>query len=178
MIARDGAGSVTYRAVAARAGVSLGVVTYHFPDRRALLAGAFALHLEQVRSRGARFELDTAAAWRAGDLDLDDLAEGLVAFLSRMAHDDRASVVAGHELSVELTRNPELTAEVDEALRSHRRATATLVARRGSDAPDEDAAIISAVMDQLLLQWLAHAGDARFEERLRRVVRRLVEKLF
>lgn len=177
-MAERGAGALTYRSVAHRAGVSLGVVTYHFRSRRELLAGAFALHLELVGKRGLAFEAGSASDWNAGALSPDDVAERMLGFLAAMIREERASVVASRELSLELTRDASFVGQVDATLAAHRRVVAALVARVSAAAPEEDAAILSAVMDELALGWIARPDDPAYRERARRILRRLVETLF
>ena len=96
-----------------------------------------------------------------------------------MVSEDRDSVIASHELALELTRDPELAAEVASSLDKHRESTAALVGRGiGGNSVDADAAIISAVMDSLTLGWIARPEDEEYARRVHRIVRRLVEKLF
>lgn len=178
VIAARGVAGLTFRAVAEEAGVGLGVVTYYFPNRRALMGAAFRLHLDQVRERGGAFEALAGPAWQDGSLPLDALVDAIVAFLEAMAREDRASVIASHELALEMTRDAELTREVDAAVDLHHRDTADLVARAtGAEAPDEDAAIVSAVFDQLTLGWVARPDDDAYAARVRRIVRRVVERI-
>lgn len=174
VISERGVSGLTFRAVAQEARVGLGVVTYYFPARRDLVAGAFRLHLDQMRERGAAFEARSGA----GGQSEEALTDAIVAFLEAMARDDRASVIASHELDLELTRDARLIREVDDAVEAHHRNTAALVGRAaGDEAAEEDAAILASVFDALVLGWIARPGDAAYAERVRRIVRRLVQKL-
>lgn len=178
VIAERGVAGLTFRAVAEDAGVGLGVVTYHFPNRRALLGGALRLHLDQMRERGDTFE--TLARGMPADARsaVDAQTDAIVQFLRTLARDDRASVVTSHELALEMTRDAQLTRDADAAFDAHRRNTATLVARTtGTEGSEEDAAIASAVFDQLILGWIARPGDHAYEARVRRIVRRVVERI-
>lgn len=176
VLAERGAGSLTYRAVAEEAGVSLGVTSYHFASRGDLLSGAFKLHLDQVRERGEAFEAESGSDSGDAPGSLDELTDRLVDFVATMIRDDRESVVASRELSLELIRNPELVRDVEATLAAHHRVTADLLSRVTDTAPDADAAIVAAVMDELALGWIARPGDAEYAERVRRVLRRLAEK--
>ncbi len=51
VVAEHGASGVTYRAVAERAGVPLGSMTYHFPSREELVYAAFSLLADTMHSR-------------------------------------------------------------------------------------------------------------------------------
>lgn len=179
VLAARGVGALTYRAVAEEASVALGVTTYYFPSRRELLAAAFRLHLDQVRDRSQAFE---AAARAGADREqgapsVDEMTEGIVGFLATMIGEDRDSTVASHELSLALTRDADLAREVVAATRTHRANTAGLVSRMSASTAEEDAAIWSAVMDALALGWMARPDDPETQDRVRRIVRRLVEKL-
>jgi AcrR family transcriptional regulator len=178
VMAERGAGALTYRSVAEQAGVSLGVTSYHFGSRRELLAAAFALHLDLVGRRGLAFETRFGPAFQAGALSAQSVADRLVDFLDAMIREERASVVASHELSLELTRDAGLAARVDATLAAHRHSVTSLVARISAASPEEDAAIVSAVMDDLALSWIARPDDPHHRERARRILRRLVETLF
>ena len=176
LIARSGLGAVRFRAVSDEAGVSLGVITYHFPNRRDLLSAAFALHLEQSDEEASAFTELLGVAWKAGEVSLDDATDGVVRLLSSFVHDDRDSFIAGHELTLELTRDPSLVSSVQDSLSAHHRIVSALVEQVGSTVPEPDAEILSAAFQGLALKWLAHPDDPEFEERLRLVVRRMLEK--
>jgi len=179
VVAERGLGGLTYRGVADEAGISLGTLTYHFPTRRELLGAAFRRHLEQVGERGRDFDARSRPAWEAGRLSIEQLTEAVAGFLESMARNDRASVIASHELALEMTRDASLTHEVDAAFATHHRNTAHLVGSvTGRQAADADAAILSAVFDSLVLGSLARPGDAAHAARLRRIVKRLLELLF
>jgi AcrR family transcriptional regulator len=177
LIARDGLGAVRMRAVANEAGVSLGVTTYHFPSRGDLLMAAFSLHLSQTDAAGADFSERFGAAWRADAISLDGLTDAVVQLLSRFVHEERDSFIASHELTLELTRDPALASRVQDALSLHHRSVVQMVEAVGSSEPELDADILSAALQGLALKWLARPNDRSFKERLRRVVRRLMERL-
>jgi AcrR family transcriptional regulator len=177
VIARRGLGSTTFRHVAEEAGVGLGVITYHFPSRRKLLTAAFELHLEQTDAQGRAFSDAHAQAWRSQSLSLDEMTDAAVELLARLVSDDRDSFVASQELTLELTRDPDLARDVQDALSSHRRVIEQMVESAGSSEPELEAEILSAAFEGLALKWLAHPEDPEFVARLRRVVRHLMQKL-
>jgi AcrR family transcriptional regulator len=159
------------------AGVSLGVTTYHFPSRGDLLTAAFALHLSQTDEAGADFSERFGAAWQADAISLDSLTDAVVQLLSHFVHEQRDSFIASHELTLELTRDPALARRVQDALSLHHRTVVQMVERVGSSEPELDAEILSAALEGLALKWLARLNDPGFEKRLRRVVRRLMERV-
>jgi AcrR family transcriptional regulator len=177
VIARRGLGAATIREVAKEAGASLGVVTYHFPSRRSLLSAGFSLHLEQTDAQGRSFSEDYAPAWQAEDRSLEDMTDAAVALLARMVHDERDSFVASHELTLQLTRDPELARDVQGALSAHRGVVEEIVAGIGSAEPGLDAEILSAAFEGLALKWLSRPDDPEFVAHLRRVISRLLSKI-
>jgi AcrR family transcriptional regulator len=176
LIAREGLGAVRMRAVAEEARVSLGVTTYHFPSRRDLLSAAFELHLLQTDAAGGEFSEQFGAAWQADSLTLDELTDAVVRLLSFFVHDERDSFVASQELTLEVSRDPVLASRVKHALSNHHRLVVEMVESVGSPEPELDGEILSATLQGLALKWLSREGDPEFEKRLRKVVRRLMER--
>ena len=154
----------------------MGVVTYHFPNRRDLLSAAFALHLEQTDERGRSFSEEQRAALQAQIRSGEPMTDAVVALLRSLVEDDRESFIASHELTLELTRDAELAERVQSSLADHRTLVEQMVAETGSEDAELDGEILSAAFEGLALKWLVHGGDAAFEERLRRVVTRLLGK--
>jgi hypothetical protein len=89
---------------------------------------------------------------------------------------DRDSFIASHELTLELTRDPELAKRVRGSMDKHRGLVEQMVRRMGSDEPALDAEILSATFQGLGLKWLTHTGEEAFEEHLREVVARLLRR--
>jgi TetR/AcrR family transcriptional regulator, regulator of biofilm formation and stress response len=176
LIARRGAGSLRVREVAGEAGISLGVLTYHFPTRDSLLTAAFVHHLERTDSEGVSLGESHGPAMTANALGLDQMTDIVMEMLRRMVSDDRDVFLAGQELTLEITRNAELSERVRPALAAHRNVIEDLMAAVGSDAPGLDGELLSATFEGLGLKWIVHPDDPEFEERLRASVRRLLGK--
>ncbi len=176
LIAREGLGAVRMRAVAEEAGVSLGVTTYHFATRSDLLSAAFEFHLLQTDAAGGEFSEQFATAWQADSITLDELSDAVVRLLAYFVHDERDSFVASHELTLEVSRDPVLASRVKDALSNHHQLVVEMVERVGSREPELDGEILSATLQGLALKWLSREGDPEFEKRLRKVVRRLMER--
>jgi AcrR family transcriptional regulator len=176
LIARRGAGSFTVREVASEAGVSLGVTTYHFPTRAALLTAAFELHLELTDAEGVALGDAHGSALIAKQLGLEPMTDAVMEMLRRMVHEDRDVFIAGQELNLEITRDAKLAETVGPALVAHRDVIEQLMAAIGSDAPELDAEILSASFEGFGLQWIVHPDDPAFEARLRAAVQRLLGK--
>ena len=176
LIARRGAGSFTLREVAREAGVSLGVTTYHFPTRAALLSAAFELHLELTDAEGVALGDTHGPARIAGELGLERMTDLVMEMLRRMVFEDRDVFIAGQELTLEITRDAKLAETVGPALKQHHEVIERLMAAIGSEAPELDAEILSATFEGFGLKWIVHPDDPAFEARLRAAVSRLLGK--
>jgi len=176
LIARRGAGSFTLREVAGEAGVSLGVTTYHFPTRAALLTAAFELHLALTDAEGVALGHTHGPALIANELGLEHMTDLVMEMLRRMVFEDRDVFIAGQELTLEITRDAKLAETVGPALKRHHAVIEQLMAAIGSEAPEVDAEILSATFEGFGLKWIVHPDDAAFEARLRAAVSRLLGK--
>jgi len=157
--------------VVQEASSSLGVLTYHFPTRRDLLAAALVHHLERQDDQAA-----SASPTSGSEADLATLTDGAIDLLSRMVHDERDVFLAGHELDLETIRDPEIGDRVGAERGAHRDAIEAMLRAAGSDAPALDAEILAAAFQGLGIKWLNHKGDAEFDAHLGLVVRRLLAK--
>lgn len=169
LVAREGPRAVTYRAVAEHAGVANGVMTYHYPTHRELLAAAYDRHLARLRDEAAA--LPVAAI---GELTEAERAEMVFGFLRHMADVDRLRYLAEFELSLELARDPDLRARIAPASELTRAMAVELLTSVGSPDPEADATIWSAAMEGLLLGWLARPDDTQYQERARAAIGRMV----
>jgi len=176
LIAQRGAGSFTLREVARGAGVSLGVTTYHFPTRAALLTAAFELHLELTDAEGVALGGVHGPALTANELGLERMTDLVMEMLRRMVFEDRDVFIAGQELTLEITRDAKLRETVGPALKQHHDVIEQLMAAIGSEAPEIDAEILSATFEGFGLKWIVHPDDPAFEARLRAAVSRLLGK--
>jgi AcrR family transcriptional regulator len=176
LIARRGAGSFTVREVASEADVSLGVTTYHFPTRAALLTAAFELHLELTDADGVALGDTHGPALLANQIGLERMTDVVLEMLRHMVHEDRDVFIAGQELTLEITRDPKLAETVGPALSAHHEVIEKLMAAIGSESPELDAEIFSATFEGFGLKWIAHPDDPAFETRLRAAIGRLLGK--
>ncbi len=173
LVGLEGPSAVTYRAVADRAGVGQGVMTYHFASRRELLSAAVQLHLERLRTNAT--ELPVA---QARNLLAAEKSRFIFAFLRKMVREDRVRHLAEFEITLELARDPELRKQVVPESETTRVFARELLSQAGSANPDVDAILISAAMDGLLLYWLARPDDRAHERRIRKAVDRMIELFF
>jgi AcrR family transcriptional regulator len=161
---REGLHAVTYRAVAARAGVAHGLVRHHFGSREQLLAEAFR-QAAAKDSDSVRLEADS----------IEEFASTFVESLNTawerplLQFDETTQAIRGG-LSIDNVRHQyeRYIAQVRQTLQ-----------RIGLDDTDGRAsAVVFATLDGLVLQHLVFQDDARTErllETLRDVVRRLVD---
>ncbi|GHB45856.1 TetR family transcriptional regulator [Streptomyces viridiviolaceus] len=98
LIADEGVAGVSHRKVAARAGVPLGSMTYHFAGRDALLREAFASFAEQA---AALFEERLSAA-----VDRQEAREAVAQLVRELSEGDARTLVLTHELYTLAAREP------------------------------------------------------------------------
>jgi AcrR family transcriptional regulator len=148
LIAELGWGAVTTRAVATRAGLPHGAVSYHFRGKQELLTEAALQVFEQ--------------AFPIAELEALDALQDLVAlfepWLEEPSDGDPIVSRVGIEAMLESERNPELRERLARMLRGFRRAVTELVRegqRNGtvpaSAAPEAIATLLGAIGDGLFL---------------------------
>jgi AcrR family transcriptional regulator len=151
LIAELGWGRVTTRAVAARAGLPHGAVSYHFRGKQELLAAAALRTVEQA------FPLTELQA-------VQTLAELMAVAGTRLEHDAIDPVMSAvmMEAMRESARDPVLRERITALEREYRRILADLIRseqQRGSIPADLPAApvavLLAAAADGLLLNALA-----------------------
>ncbi|UOE44401.1 TetR/AcrR family transcriptional regulator [Agromyces larvae] len=164
VVARSGLRALTYRAVAAEAGVSHGLVRHHFGSRDQLIAEA----LEYAVAESLRETSMTDASGRAATVAADGFASGIESLAERST-DMQAFQ---YELLLESRRRPELRPHVERYYETYRRATADQLAALGID----DDAFIETVwfaLDGLVFRDLvlgSGPGSARVLRRIRELV--------
>ena len=141
VVARSGLDAVTFRAVAAEAGVSHGLASYHFPDRETMIEEAFR--------------------WTARRAIQTTRMEGLAQSPAQYAA-DLPQVIAGSpfeaiyqfELEIQGFRRPELRGEVQTQYRGYVEAVQRSLEQWGLGANPAVARLVFAVLDGLALQQL------------------------
>lgn len=122
VVSRKGLRGLTYRSVAAEAGVTHGSVAYHFGDRDTLIREALVL--------SASKSIDDIVLTSDGP-DFDGFARGLV----DMVTTDPDLQVFQYELSLEARRRPELRGILAEVNDIYRAAVGRELRRNGLDDP-------------------------------------------
>lgn len=155
LIAEQGWGRVTTRAIAQRAGLPHGTVSYHFRGKQELLTEA-ALHtVEHLAPMG---DLEAAAT-------MTDLAALLTSWMSDLDQTDPVTTGVLMEAMREAERDPALRHRLVAMLARYRRLLADLVGaeqHRGATPPGPSpsglATLIAAAGDGLLLHALLDPG--------------------
>jgi TetR/AcrR family transcriptional regulator, regulator of biofilm formation and stress response len=152
IVAEVGPDSVTHRRVAEVAGLPLASTTYWFDSKEDLLTAALQLAAER----------DVARLHELADQlrERDPLEAVLATVLGPVDEPaNRASLMATYALMLEAARRPVLQELSRRWTDAYLATIGELLARAGSDRPREDAQLILAAADGLLLEQLA-AGDA------------------
>lgn len=148
LIAEVGWGAVTTRAVATRAGLPHGAVSYHFRGKQELLTEAALGVFEQA------FPIEQLRALE----QLPDLVALFEPWLGESSEEQQVVSRVGTEAMLESERNPVLRKRLAELLNEFRRAVSDL-ARAGQERgtvpaglpPDALATLLGAVADGLFL---------------------------
>lgn len=142
LISEVGWNAVTTRLLAERAGVTAGLVHYHFRSVQALLReAAVGVMREAVGGVGAVL---------AGAATPADGLRGMLASLDRYSGDDPTSLLFV-EAYLAATRDELLRGELTGLVASFRREVAAWLAGHDQSLPEETAAVIAAAIDGMVL---------------------------
>ncbi|QBE49185.1 TetR/AcrR family transcriptional regulator [Leucobacter triazinivorans] len=157
VVAAGGLRSLTYRAVAAEAGVSHGLVRHHFGSRDQLIAEAMEFAIdESLRGSNMLSSALTAEEFAAGIESLADREAGIQSFQ--------------YELLLESRRRPELRPLAEQHYRAYREAIARQLARLGVDDADLTELIWFALDGIVFKQLVAPEDVAPAMRRMRALV--------
>jgi len=140
---RDGMRGLTYRSVAQEAGVSHGLVRYHFGSREALIREAV------LDLAGRSLQITRLGADSGG---LRDLGAGT----TRMVTDPGNLPGVDYELVLEARRRPELAPAVHALYDRYLEATRHDLARLGLEGDEALVRLVFAALDGLVLQLLVY----------------------
>jgi AcrR family transcriptional regulator len=152
-VAARGAAGSTFDQVAREAGVSRGLLHYHFGTKERLLA--------EVVRRDAEIRLEHLGTELAGARTIADVIDVLLHSLEELVERDPGFVALRFELFTSGRRNPEIAAEFAALQRATRTRVSELLAakqREGvvrlTDAPEAVAAVLLSLADGLALGLL------------------------
>ncbi len=172
VVARDGTGAVTHRAVAKLAKVPLAATTYYFASRDDLLLEAFR-HLTSRRMAA----YDAAFAILPDKLSAEVAAAGWAHALAELLTNEPAAVVAEFEMHLEGSRRSKLRAiHHGWETRAMEYFTAGMKAI-GSNKPEVDAALVLAVLTGLEIGEIVNPTPNAERELLAPLLRRLLHAL-
>lgn len=164
-VARSGFRGLTYRALAKEAGVTYGLISYHFGSREALIEDAARLAVDEAISKSQLVP-------ESGEIE--DFASGLPQLLK----DDRDAQVFQFDLVTEALRNEKLQEPVAELYSHYVEAVDEALREFGFEDDPALARIVFAALDGLTLQQFASGDEAATGEavaRLQRLLRELAE---
>ncbi|MGX7728605.1 TetR/AcrR family transcriptional regulator [Rhodococcus sp. 2H158] len=149
LIGTDGIAAITNRRIAARAGVSLGSITYHFPTQSDLLRSALTTFVADETTRLR----DLAEGYRGRGLSLADAA----ALTGQVAEDLSFSAerIAPFELYVQAGRDPQLREAAARCWAAYDALTVTILTELGVPRPESVAPTLVATITGLQLRRLA-----------------------
>ncbi len=146
LIAEHGIGGLSHRQIAAQAGVSLGTLSYHFPDRVGLLRESLRLF---ASDEVARIEA-VGHGLRSGEHGLEDLGGLVVRAMAGAA--DVTHVVAQFELYLHVTRDADLRDAVIECQRAYDTLAEEALRLIGVHDPAGIAPLVVSMVDGLALR--------------------------
>ena len=173
IVAQTGADAVTHRKVAEVARLPLASTTYWFDSREDLLAAALEFAAERDIAALRTREQELAGT---GD-PLDAVAPLILGPMFAGLDESRAtrgSLTAAYALWLEGARRPRLRAVAQRWTEAYIQATAALLARAGDSHAQEDARLLIAAADGLLVEQLAIGGESDLGPPLRRLATALV----
>jgi TetR/AcrR family transcriptional regulator, regulator of biofilm formation and stress response len=151
IIGRAGLDSVTHRAVASEAGMSLGAVTHHFATRDALVDAAlrFAVSREVNRLRALALSLQSKA------LDAEAWIESLVDWYAKELQTQAETHIACYEAFLAAARSARHRSIVVEWFATWRQSAELALRAAGSSDPPRHAELFVSTLIGMVLQQLA-----------------------
>ncbi|HWD33727.1 MAG TPA: TetR family transcriptional regulator [Pseudomonas sp.] len=171
IVVREGVRGVRHRAVAAEAGVPLSATTYYFKDIEDLLTDTFAQYVERSAAYMAKLwehtevvlrqllsQGDGSPQWRARLAD--DVAKMTADYVQRQLHNRRDFLMAEQAFRQEALLCPRLAELVKLHEQILLRGTCQLLQVVGSRQPQQDALVLTAIIEQMEYQGLLDGSHA------------------
>jgi AcrR family transcriptional regulator len=164
-VARSGFRGLTYRALAEEAGVTYGLISYHFGSREALIEDAARLAVDEAISKSQLVP-------ESGKVE--DFASGL----PRLLREDRDAQAFQYDLVSEALRNEKLQEPVAELYRRYVSAVEEALREFGVADDPALARVVFAALDGLTLQQFIFDDEAATDVavgRLQELIREIAE---
>lgn len=143
LLAEEGTAALSNRRIAAKAGVALGSLTYHFPSQASLLRESLLLY---VHEEVARLE-EIAAELRDRDPGAEEVAREVEALIARPG--GGPGPLAELELHLQAARDPELQEASARCFAAYQGLAAGALAGLGVADPDRHAPAVVALITGL-----------------------------
>jgi TetR/AcrR family transcriptional regulator, regulator of biofilm formation and stress response len=141
IIARNGIEALTYRSVAMEAGVTHGLVSYHFGSREAMI------HEALVRAAAQAIQSSSIGP-NSGDLD------HFAASLSKLVSEDPDGQAFQQQLKLEASRRPDIADDVKALRRTYLESVGEALEQLGLPRDEALARLVLAALDGLVFQQL------------------------
>lgn len=172
IVVRDGVRGVRHRAVAAEAGVPLSATTYYFKDIENLLTDAFAQYVERSAAYMAKLwsnteivlrqllsQGDGSPRWRA--TLADEVARMTADYVTRQLQTRRDFLLAEQAFRQEALLCPRLAELVQAHEQILLHGARQMLQVVGSRQPEQDALVLTAIIEQMEYQGLLASADAQ-----------------
>ena len=156
IVARDGLDGVTFRSVAAEAGVTHGLASYHFKNRETMIVEALTWAVRESIERG-RLGEDAAS--------LEEFAADVPALMA----EEPQEAVFQFQLALEGQRRPEILAQVRATYDEYVSEVRATLGRLGLADDEPLARLAFAAIDGLSIQQLIYRDPERTTEALARL---------
>ncbi len=175
IVAEVGPDAVTHRRVAEVAELPLASTTYWFESKEHLLTAALELAAERDTARLLGYVAEAGAGDSPDSLDpLDAVVAAISESCTDGSQASRSSLMASYALLLEAARRPALREIAQRWTEAYVRTLERLLQAAGSATPREDAELLLAAADGLLIGQLAAGVDGDLRPRLRRLAAALV----
>ncbi|MDF9620859.1 TetR family transcriptional regulator [Pseudomonas entomophila] len=186
IVVRDGVRGVRHRAVAAEAGVPLSATTYYFKDIQDLLADTFAQYVERSAAYMAKLWANTEGVLRQllaqGDGTpearahlADEVARMLADYVLRQLNNRRDFLMAEQAFRQEALLCPRLAELVQAHEQILLHGARQILQVVGSRQPEQDAQMLTAIIEQMEYQGLLKPADAPADEQMLAILVRYLQ---
>jgi DNA-binding transcriptional regulator YbjK len=186
IVVRDGVRGVRHRAVAAEAGVPLSATTYYFKDIQDLLADTFAQYVERSAAYMAKLWTNTEGVLRQllaqGDGTpearanlADEVARMLADYVLRQLNNRRDFLMAEQAFRQEALLCPRLAELVQAHEQILLHGARQILQVVGSRQPEQDAQMLTAIIEQMEYQGLLKDANAQADEQMLAILVRYLQ---